>query len=114
MDHRLKGLRCGGDGIGAFSRQLEVQQAVGVVEGCAKDLSAWNVWLAPAGTPPEIVARLNSEIRAVLAEPEIASKMRSLGYEPSGTDAPAEVAALIARETRKWGDLIRSAGIKAD
>ena len=78
------------------------------------DLSAWNVWFAPAGTPAEIVARLNSEIRAVLAEPEIASKMRSLGYEPSGTDAPVEVAALIARETKKWGDLIRSAGIKAE
>ena len=78
------------------------------------DLSAWNVWFAPKGTPPEIVERLNHEIRAVLVDPEIKAKMRALGYEPAGAESPQKVAEFVRAETRKWGDLVKSAGLKGE
>ena len=77
-------------------------------------LVAWNVWFAPRGTPPEVVAKLNVEIGRILAEPEIADKMRALGYEPGTGEEPQKVEAFVADETRKWGELIRAGGIKAD
>ena len=78
------------------------------------DLSAWNVWFAPKGTPPEIVDRLNQEIRALLADPEIKAKMRALGYEPAGTESPRMVAEFVRAETKKWGGLVKSAGLKGE
>lgn len=77
-------------------------------------LVAWNVWFAPRGTPPEIVARLNAEIAHVLADAEVVAKLRALGYEPGTGEDPKGVAEFVQAESRKWGELIRAAGIKAD
>lgn len=77
-------------------------------------LVAWNVWFAPKDTPPAIVNRLNQEIRLVLAEPDTAAKLNGLGYQQGGSEDPAKVADFVRTETRKWGSLIRAAGIKAD
>lgn len=77
-------------------------------------LVAWNVWFAPQGTPPDIVARLNSEIRHVLADSDTIAKLRALGYEPGQGEDPRKVAEFVQAETNKWGELIRSAGIKAE
>ncbi len=78
------------------------------------NLVAWNVWFAPQGTPADVVARLNSEIRGVLADPDVAGRMRSLGYEPGAGEDARKVAEFVRAETAKWGALIRGAGIKAD
>lgn len=77
-------------------------------------LVAWNVWFAPQGTPPDIVAKLNAEIRHVLADSDTIAKLRALGYEPGQGEDPRKVAEFVQTETRKWGELIRSAGIKAE
>jgi tripartite-type tricarboxylate transporter receptor subunit TctC len=71
----------------------------------------WFGAVAPAGTPREIVARLNSEIRAALSNPEVREKALSAGAEPYPT-TPEEFAAIIRDETRKWGEVVRSANIK--
>ena len=78
------------------------------------DLVAWNIWLAPKGTPTAIVTKLNAEINAALSDPDVQQKLRKLGYIPAGKDDPAAVAEFIRNETTKWGDLIRQAGIKAE
>jgi tripartite-type tricarboxylate transporter receptor subunit TctC len=78
------------------------------------DLVAWNVWFAPRGTPVEIVAKLNAEIAAVLADANIQQRLRQLGYEPGTGEDPSRVAAFVRAESDKWGQLIRRAGIKAD
>lgn len=77
-------------------------------------LVAWNVWFAPQGTPPDIVAKLNTEIRHVLADSDTIAKLRALGYEPGQGEDPRKVAEFVQAETNKWGELIRSAGIKVE
>ena len=69
--------------------------------------------VAPAGTPPAIVARLNAEINAALNDPTIQASMRNVGVEPA--PATAEVFdAYIKSETVKWAKVIKAANIKLD
>jgi tripartite-type tricarboxylate transporter receptor subunit TctC len=68
---------------------------------------------APAKTPPEIIARLNKEINAVLAEPEIRKRLIELGGEPLIT-TPDDFGATIKAETEKWEKVVKSAGIKIE
>jgi tripartite-type tricarboxylate transporter receptor subunit TctC len=68
---------------------------------------------APKKTPPEIIARLNSEINAVLAEPEMKKRLIELGGEPLiGT--PEAFGAMIAAETEKWEKVVKFAGAHID
>jgi tripartite-type tricarboxylate transporter receptor subunit TctC len=71
----------------------------------------WFGAVAPAGTPREIVARLNSEIRAALSTPDVHEKALAAGAEPYPTSAD-EFAAIIRDETKKWGEVVRAANIK--
>jgi len=61
---------------------------------------------APRKTPPEIIARLNREINAVLAEPEVRKRLIELGGEPLIT-TPQEFGAMIAAETEKWEKVVK-------
>ena len=78
------------------------------------DISAWNVWFAPRDTPPEVVRSLNAGIGKVLARAEVKQRLRDLGLEPGGGESPQAVADFVAAELRKWGELIRRAGLKAE
>jgi tripartite-type tricarboxylate transporter receptor subunit TctC len=71
----------------------------------------WFGVVAPAGTPPAIINRLNAEIVAALAIPDIRDKALAAGAEPL-TSTPQEFAALMREETRKWAQVIRTANIK--
>ena len=74
-----------------------------------------NVWYgisAPKGTPPEIVDRLNRAVNTVLANPELKARITQLGGAPMPM-TPAEFGQLVARETAKWGKVIKDAGITA-
>jgi len=68
---------------------------------------------APAKTPPEIIAKLNQEINAVLAEPEIRKRLIELGGEPLITK-PEDFGAMMKDETEKWGKVVKSADIKIE
>ena len=77
------------------------------------EVTAWAAMYAPAGTPKEIVARLNAEVAKILALPETRQRLLQLGFEPvSGT--PEQLAAFEKQERAKWGPLIKEAGLKAD
>jgi tripartite-type tricarboxylate transporter receptor subunit TctC len=73
----------------------------------------WDGIAAPKGAPAEIVATLNREINAVLADPTIRARLIALGAEPMAMSA-ADSAKFVADETEKWGKVIRSAGIKVE
>jgi len=71
----------------------------------------WFGAVAPAGTPKDIINRLNTEIRSALAAPEVKERALTAGAEPHAT-SPEEFAAYIREETKKWGEVVRAAGIK--
>jgi tripartite-type tricarboxylate transporter receptor subunit TctC len=77
------------------------------------ETSNWQGPGAPKNTPDEIIAKLNKEINAALADPSVKARLADLG----GTvlpGSPADFGKLIADETEKWGKVIRTAGIKAE
>ena len=70
-------------------------------------------FLAPAGTPKAIIARLNAEINAALKLTDVRAKLESAGIEIKG-GAPQDYAALIQSDLAKWGKVIKEAGIPAE
>ena len=76
------------------------------------EVSVWAGVLAPAGTPDELVRRLNSEINAALNSAELREALAKLGVEPMPL-APESFAAFIATEAAKWADLVELAGERA-
>ncbi len=74
---------------------------------------SWYGVLAPAGTPREIVARLNSEIVRALKLPDVRQLMLAQGAEPV-SESPEQFAALIKSDVVKWGEVVRKSGAKAD
>ena len=77
------------------------------------DSTGWFGVVAPAGTPPAIVQRLNAEITAALNDEQIKTSMRNLGVEPAPGSA-REFNDYIRSETTKWAKVIRDAQIKLD
>lgn len=76
------------------------------------DVSSWFALFVPAKTPPAIVARMNADVKAVLAEAEVASKLGKLGGEIVGS-SQQELAAFLKSESEKWGALIKEIGVTA-
>lgn len=70
----------------------------------------WQAIYAPARTPPPIVMRLNSEVNAILHDPEAVGALAKLGVEPEPS-TPQQLGDRIAADLKKWHDVIVSAGI---
>ncbi len=77
------------------------------------EASSWFGLLAPAGTPAEIVNRVQAETAKALATPAMKERLLSQGAIPSG-NTPAQFAKLIDAETRKWAPVVKSSGAKVD
>lgn len=73
----------------------------------------WNGMFVPNGTPAEIVARLNSAVREVLAMPEVKARFDALGSEIVGSQ-PDEFRKRLAAESTRWAETIKAAGIKKE
>ena len=77
------------------------------------EASSWFGLLAPAGTPPEIVNRIQQEVAKALATPAVKEKMLAQGAIPSG-NSPADFAKLIDAEHVKWAKVVKASGAKVD
>ena len=77
------------------------------------EVGSWQGVFAPAGTPPEIVKRLNAEIVRILGLPDVKEKLAGLGAELVG-NTPEEFAALVKVEVVKWADVVRKSGARVD
>jgi tripartite-type tricarboxylate transporter receptor subunit TctC len=77
------------------------------------EVSVWFSVSAPKNTPPEIIATLNREINAGLADPKLAARLVELGGAPMPM-TPAELEKLIADEVAKWAKVIRAANIEPE
>lgn len=73
----------------------------------------WFGLLMPAGTPKDVVARLNAETLKVLRMPDVREKFASLGIETVG-DSPEQFSAFMRAETAKWGKIVKDSGAKID
>ena len=77
------------------------------------DASLWLAIVAPAGTPPAIVERLNKELVAIVSAADTREALDKAGAEPlSGT--PADLAAMIRDGVPKYAQIIKTAGVKAE
>jgi tripartite-type tricarboxylate transporter receptor subunit TctC len=77
------------------------------------DVVSWQTVHAPAGTPREVVLRLQTEIAKILHQPDIRQRLDTLGLEPSGMTSD-ELAAFETREREKWAKVVKAGGIKID
>ena len=74
---------------------------------------AWNGLLAPAGTPPEVVARLNAELRKALALPEVKDKFEAQGFAASW-NTPEAFGGFLQAEVDKWAKVVSASGATVD
>jgi tripartite-type tricarboxylate transporter receptor subunit TctC len=77
-------------------------------------LTSWNGVLAPAATPREIITRLNAELRAVLARPELRERLNVIGLEVMGTGTPEDFGTFLQLEIGKWAKWVKDAGIQPE
>jgi tripartite-type tricarboxylate transporter receptor subunit TctC len=81
--------------------------------GLSYEAAAWIGYAAPPGTPREVLSRLSSEIRKILGTDDLKERFLALGMEAQSS-TPEEMAAFMRREQERYGDIIRSANIKAE
>ncbi len=81
------------------------------VAGC--EISEWNALLAPAGTPPAVIERLQAEVAKILRQDDIKAKFADLGAQTIGS-TPAELAAFLRAEQAKWAEVVQAAGIRIE
>jgi tripartite-type tricarboxylate transporter receptor subunit TctC len=77
------------------------------------EASSWYGLVAPAKTPEPVLAKLRQEVAKALEAPDMVARIRELGSEP-GTAFGNDFAAFLAAETKKWAEVIRASGAKAD
>jgi tripartite-type tricarboxylate transporter receptor subunit TctC len=77
------------------------------------EATTWFAVFAPAGTPKDVVARINAEMQRVFALPDVAEKLKSLGLE-AWISTPEELARFQAAEITKWAKVVKESGAKAE
>jgi tripartite-type tricarboxylate transporter receptor subunit TctC len=109
-DGKLKAL-----GVSAAKRVAFLPDVPPLAELGLRDFESvgWFGLVAPAGTPPDIIGRLNAAFQKALSDPAAAEKIRVLGAEPAPS-SPEKFAEFIQSESVKWGKLIADAGIKGE
>jgi tripartite-type tricarboxylate transporter receptor subunit TctC len=78
------------------------------------DVRDWNGIVVPAATPPEIVARLASEIHAAVNNPAVRQKFAAVSMDPALDSSPQQFGALIRQELARWAQFVHESGIRAD
>mgnify|MGYP001390962182 CR=1 FL=1 len=75
------------------------------------DLAAWQGVIAPAQTPSDILAKLNTQLNAMVAMPDVRGRLNDLGMNPIGKGTPDELASFLRAEIVRWGKIVEAAGI---
>ena len=78
------------------------------------EYTGWNGLFAPAGTPADIVARMNRELGALLRQPEVVARLLTLGSMADGTLSPTAFSAFLKSERTRWAGIVKAIGIVAE
>jgi tripartite-type tricarboxylate transporter receptor subunit TctC len=102
-------------GTGGAKRSPTLPDVPTISESGVPGYEANNWWgfVAPTGTPQDVIARLDKEIGVIAASPETKKRLQSEGAEPAHKN-PAEFAKFIKSEMNKWGRVVKEAGIKPE
>lgn len=105
------------NGIGMFAKdRLQVAKDVPTLPqsgGPAIESSSWVMFLAPGNTPPDIINKLSQAVHEVVESPELKARFADLGIIPVGS-TPAETKTFLKDEINKWGQVIKTANVKAE
>ena len=77
------------------------------------EVASWNGWLAHSATPPEIIAKLNTELVKAAKSPDVGERMAVDGGEPLGT-TPGQFRRHLTEEIARWRKVVQVAGIRVD
>ncbi len=102
--------------VAAAERVPQFLQVPTLAEAGLKKMVAANVWFgitAPAGTPPAVISRMNSEINSLLALPEVTESMAKMGIDPAG-GKPEKLDALVRSEIKMWTQVVKTGNIVAE
>lgn len=75
--------------------------------------STWFALLAPTGTPPDVIAKLNAEVAKAVQSPDLLHELQLQGAEP-GSGTPEELRAYIGKEVDKWSAVVKASGVKIE
>jgi tripartite-type tricarboxylate transporter receptor subunit TctC len=75
------------------------------------DMAAWQGMIASANTPPDIIAKLNAKLNALVATADVRARMRDLGMNPAPRKTPEELARFLQDEIVRWGKIVEAAGL---
>jgi tripartite-type tricarboxylate transporter receptor subunit TctC len=108
-DGKLRGLA-----MTARQRSPNMPELPTMIEAGVPDfeVTSWFGLLAPAGTPPAVIAKLHQEAVKIVSQPELRANFGKIGLDVV-TDPPDAFAAIIRTDTQKWAKVIKDAGIKA-
>ena len=102
-------------GVATRARLAELPEIPTVIEAGVPDFvaSSWSGLMAPAGTPADVVNRLQQETAKALASPVLKERLQAQGAIPSGMSS-ADFAKFIAAESAKWTKVVKAANAKVD
>jgi tripartite-type tricarboxylate transporter receptor subunit TctC len=107
---RVRGLATTGPKRSVAAPDLPTVSEAGVP---GYEVISWNGIVVPAGVSPAIVRTLNSAVNKVIASQDFRDRIAKIGYETAG-GTPKQFAELIARDTRKWAEIVRISGATAE
>jgi len=112
-DGKLKGLAVSTRARLAAAPELPPLDEAGVPGFDARswNIKSWHMLLGPAGMPDDAVRKLNREVNAILAQPEVQRQFAMLGLQPVSSPQPEDLRAFLAAEMQRAGDLIRQLGL---
>ena len=101
---------------GSFAKRIPGYESVPAIAETYPgfELVGWFLIVAPAGTPGEIVQRVNREMDKILKDPETAKRLAGLGFFTEGAETPEVVAGFIRADTAKWGRIVKEIGIQPE
>jgi tripartite-type tricarboxylate transporter receptor subunit TctC len=107
---KLRALAVGSGKRHPSAPELPTLQELGIR---GADVDMWYGFLAPRGTSPAVVGRLDKELRAILDAPELKAAFSAQGMD-AASSTPAEFAALMKREDARWGEIVRKNNIRGE
>ena len=78
------------------------------------DFTGWMILVAPAGTPGDVVERVNRELDKILKDPEVVTRLKDIGFFTEGAGTPTSTAEFVRSQYDAWAKLVREIGLQPE